>query len=207
LACCLFKSASSNNLARACGANQNQACPALQSTDRTGNALNPTKNPLYPASNGNDGVVDAFTHTGGAPGICNEFPLDLTPWWNVDLGYTASIGGGKIWGRTECCQFRLDGFQIWVGSSGSAYNASGNTKCFNSTTFEHRVSPYIHSFDCVALGRYLWLVLETGNCLSIREIEVYSIGEISFLYQYYESDKSGESSVCGSSKVGNPRTI
>jgi hypothetical protein len=195
------------NLARACGSSQNQACTASQSTDRTGNALSPTGNQLYPASNGNDGLFDAFTHTGGASGVCNEFPADLTPWWKVDLGYTASIGGGQIWGRSDGSQARLDGFQIWVGDSGSAYNAAGNTKCYTSTTFEHRTSPFTHSFDCVATGRYLWVVLETGNCLSIREIQVYSIGEKSFLSQYNDSDKSDESSMYGSSEVRKLRTI
>jgi hypothetical protein len=119
---------------------------------------------------------------GFATGVCNLDPVDLSPWWKVDLGNTASIGGGTIWGRSDCCPSRLDGFQIWVGSSGSAYNAAGNAKCFTSTTFEHQVPPYTHRFDCVATGRYLWLVLATGNCLSIREIEVYSIGENPFLY-------------------------
>jgi hypothetical protein len=105
----------------------------------------------------------------------------MTPWWKVDLGYTASIGGGKIWGRTDCCQERLDGFQIWVGSSGSAYNAAGNKKCYTSTTTEQLQSiPYTHAFDCAALGRYLWIVLTTGQCLSMREVEVYSIGEQPF---------------------------
>jgi hypothetical protein len=104
----------------------------------------------------------------------------MTPWWKVDLGYTASIGGGKIWGRTDCCQERLDGFQIWVGSSGSAFNASGNTNCYTARTIEHGLSPYTHAFDCAALGRYLWIVLTTGQCLAMREVEVYSIGEQPF---------------------------
>jgi hypothetical protein len=188
------------NLARACGSSQNQACTSSQST-----TINPDQD--WSASFGNDGVIGASTHTGGARGVCDNNPVDLTPWWNVDLGYIASIGGGKIWGRPDCCQDRLDGFQIWVGSSGSAYNAAGNTKCFTSTTFEHRVSPYTHSFDCVATGRYLWVVLETGNCLSIREIEVYSIGESSFLSQHNESVKSGERSTYGSSMVRKPLEI
>jgi hypothetical protein len=107
----------------------------------------------------------------------------MTPWWRVDFGYTASIGGGMIWGRSDCasaCTSRLRGFQIWVGSSGSAYNAIGNMKCYTSTTTEQEASPYTTSFDCVALGRYLWIVLTTGQCLSMREIEVYSVGEQPF---------------------------
>jgi hypothetical protein len=100
----------------------------------------------------------------------------------VDFGYTRSIGGGVIWGRTtsgcgEVCLARLTGFQIWVGSSSSAYNAIGNTKCFTATTTEITQAPYTHAFDCAANGRYLFVVLTTGQCLSMREIEVYSMGE------------------------------
>jgi hypothetical protein len=130
----------------------------------------------------------------------------MTLWWRVDLGYTASIGGGKIWGRSDCsfaCMSRLNGFQIWVGDSGSAYDATGNTKCYTSTTTEQRVSPYTTTFDCVALGRYLWIILTTGECLSMLEIEVYSIGENSFLSQYNESVESGEG-MHNSSKVRQP---
>ncbi len=128
----------------------------------------------------NDGsITTGFTQTDGAPGVCaNGTGTDtMTPWWKFDLGYPASIGNGKIWGRTDCCQERLDGFQIWVGDSGSAFNASGNTNCYTATTIEHRLSPYTHAFDCVALGRYLWIVLTTGQCLAMREVEIYSIGE------------------------------
>jgi hypothetical protein len=99
----------------------------------------------------------------------------------VDFGYTRSIGGGKIWGRmpSACtdCLARLRGFQIWVGSSSSAYNAAGNRNCYTSTTTEETQAPYTHDFDCAANGRYLFVVLTTGQCLSMREIEVYSMGE------------------------------
>jgi hypothetical protein len=200
LAWCLFKSVSGTNLARVCGSSQNQACTSSQST-----YLDPVR---FPASNGNDGVVDGFTHTGGSPGVCNELPYDLTPWWKDDLGNSASIGGWTIWGRSDCCQSHLDCFQIWVGDRSSTYNAAGNTKCYTSTAFEHQVPPYTHSFDCVSSGQYLWLVLATRNCLLIREIEVYSIGENSFLSQDNVSVKSGEGGIYGSSSVvRNPLAI
>jgi hypothetical protein len=104
----------------------------------------------------------------------------------VDFGYTRSIGGGMIWGRTpsgcgEVCFARLTGFEIWVGSSSSAYNALGNAKCFTATTTEETQAPYTHAFDCAANGRYLFVVLTTGECLSMREIEVYSMGEEQYI--------------------------
>jgi hypothetical protein len=168
-----FKPVSGTNLARACGDNQQQACPTSQSTTYSGLA----------ASLANDGSLGTgWSHTNGAAGVCASGDT-MTPWWMVDFGYTRSIGGGQIWGRpatSGCnaeCLARLTGFQIWVGSSSSAYNADGNTKCYTSTTTEETQAPYTHAFDCAANGRYLFVVLTTGKCLSMREIEVYSMGE------------------------------
>jgi hypothetical protein len=168
-----FKPVSSTNLARACGNDQQQACFTSQSTTWQG----------MESSLANDGSLDSsWSHTSGA-GVCGGGFDTMTPWWLVDFGYTRSIGGGKIWGRTASaacnaeCLARLTGFQIWVGSSSSAYNASGNTNCFTSTTTEETQAPYTHAFDCAAYGRYLFVVLTTGKCLSMREIEVYSVGE------------------------------
>jgi hypothetical protein len=170
-----FKPVSSTNLARACGDNQRQACPTSQSTSGVQGLQ---------ASIANDGSTgDDWSHTDGAPGVCGAGYDTMTPWWMVDFGYTRSIGGGQIWGRpamTGCnaeCLARLTGFQIWVGSSNSAYNAAGNMKCYTSTTTEETQAPHTHAFECAANGRYLFVVLTTGRCLSMREIEVYSMGE------------------------------
>ncbi len=140
-------------------------------------------NPAYPATKANDGSLGtslSFSHTSGAAGVCNQTTTDQTPWWMVDFGYTASIGGGKIWGRQGCCQARLNGFQIWVGNS-STYNAAGNTNCYFATSTEHTLPPYTHTFSCLAFGRYLFVVQTTGQCLTMREIEIYSVGTIHYL--------------------------
>ena len=100
----------------------------------------------------------------------------MTPWWRVDFGIPTVVGGGKIWNRDGCCQTRLDGFQIWVGSN-ATFNALGNTLCFNATTTEHDLPPYTHSFDCAATGRYLFVVLTSGQCLHMREVEIYPSGK------------------------------
>ena len=168
-----FLSVSTTNLARACGANQQQACPTIQSSLFK----------AFAASLANDGsLTTGHSHTDGAPGLCGVGIDKMTPWWMVDFGYTTSIGGGKLWGRTAVgcalgCLSRLDGFKIWVGDSSSAYNATGNRNCYTAKTTEHRVSPFTHAFDCAANGRYFFIVLTNGKCLSMREIEIYRLGE------------------------------
>jgi hypothetical protein len=117
-----------------------------------------------------------FSHTHGAPGTTDD-NTDLIPWWKVDFGDPKSIQSGQIWGRTECCQFRLDGFQIWVGNSGTAYDAPGNSNCFTATSNQHHRRPFTHSFSCFAFARYLFVVLISGECVTMREIEIYPSGQ------------------------------
>jgi hypothetical protein len=175
-----YQSALGINLARACGANEQQACTASQSTTVAG----------LVASIATDGSYDnaTYSHTDGAAGsgpipICGSGLDSMTPWWMVDLGSTRTIGGGKIWIRSDCpldCVSRIDGFQVWVGSSSSVYNAAGNTKCYTATTTGH-YQTYTHSFGCDAFGRYLYVILTSGKCLMMREVEVYRFGEQSFV--------------------------
>jgi hypothetical protein len=159
------------NLARACGIDQEQACPVSQSTSLQSS---------YPGLLANDGLLATFSHTDGAPGVCGTDRNDPVPWWMVDFGYQTSIVGGKIWGRADCCQERLDGFQIWVGDSNASYNATGNTNYYAAVTTEHRSSPYTHTFNLssVARGRFLFVVLPSGECLTLREVEIYPSGEL-----------------------------
>ena len=168
-------SVSGTNLARACGPDKNQACPANEST-------------MYgssPPSLANDGsLTTGITHTDGAPGVCAYGVDTMHPWWMVDFNTTYSIASGTVWNRAffnEVPDSRLDGFQIWVGNSSAAYNAPANIKCFTATTTEHNQPPYTHSFNCTASGRYLYVVLSTGQCLTMREVEVYPSGKSALL--------------------------
>jgi hypothetical protein len=168
-------SAAGTNLAMACGADQQDPCPTSQSTTFESNS----------SSFANDGSYDSgFTHTDGASGICGYGIDSMTPWWMVNFGYTSSIGGGKILGRSDCalaCTSRLDGFQIWVGGNSSAFDAGGNTNCYTASTSEHSQDPYMHAFDCIAHGQFLFVVLTTGQCLAMREIEIYPGGQSHFI--------------------------
>jgi hypothetical protein len=158
--------AGARNLARSCGPDQRQACPTSQST---------TYN-YQDASYANNGLQGGtHSHTHGAPGVCGSGTDGMFPWWMVDFGVAQRISGGTIWNRPDCCQDRLDGFQIWVGNS-TTYNGPGNAKCFASSTYEHNIYPYTHSFNCLGLARYLFVVLTTGQCLAMQEIEIYFQG-------------------------------
>ena len=141
------------NLARSCGSTKSQACSASQSSDYQS----------FSASYANDGsATGTFSHTN----------LDTTPWWVVNFVSPQAVGSGIIYGRTDCCQSRLNGFQIWVGNA-TTYNGAGNTMCYQATTTEENNPPYTHPFTCSATGQYLFVVLPTTQYLTIEEIMIF----------------------------------
>ena len=38
-------------------------------------------------------------------------------WWQVDLGGMAQVDKVNVWHRTDCCQDRLEGAQIYVSTT------------------------------------------------------------------------------------------
>ncbi len=103
----------------------------------------------------------------------------MNPWWRVDLQSTKQVVAGKLWGRTDCCQSLLDGFQIWIGNA-ATFDGTGNINCFTATSTEHNLLPYTHSFTCNGTGRYVFVTLPgTVRTLSLVEFEVYDSGTYS----------------------------
>jgi hypothetical protein len=154
------------NLARSCGQSGSDACAAAQSKDEV--------SLLYPAFKANDGKVSCnrnangyydFSHTAD-DGSANS-------WWRLDFGGTRKIAGGIIWGRCDCCQSRLDGFRLWIGSS-TTYNGQGNTNCYTATTSPHNFAPYTHAFTCTGEGRYFFVQLPSTQPLTLLEVQVNS---------------------------------
>ena len=141
------------NLARSCGTAQSQACPASQSSTF----------PSYYASYANDG---------SATGILSHTNYDTNPWWSVNFGSPQAVGSGIIYGRTDCCMSRLNGFQIWVGN-GTTYSSAANIMCYQATSFEENNPPYTHAFTCSVIGQYLFVVLPTTQYLTIEEIMIF----------------------------------
>ena len=152
------------NLARSCGGG---ACAATQSSIYQNN---PT---LYKASVSVDGDI----RTGGSGGI-SDTNAAVNAWWMVDLGAPQNLGAAQIYGRSDCCQTRLDGFMVWAGSDGVTWNGASNTNCYTSgtTSAPHNQGPYYTEYlGCAATARYFWVVLPISNELGMREVEVYPL--------------------------------
>jgi hypothetical protein len=59
----------------------------------------------------------------------NEKPQFLNlgstnPWWRVDLGTAQWVKGARITNRRGCCEERLNGFEVWVGSVGEDWSSN-----------------------------------------------------------------------------------
>ena len=151
------------NLARSCGLAGNSACPANQSS----NYFVPTQS--MEASTANDGLF---------PPQNTEFAStnkQADPWWMVDFGSPLAVGSITVYNRVDCCQSRLDGFQIWIGNN-SIFDGVGNAMCYSSTAaddMDHDNAPYIQSFACVGEGRYAFVTLPGSQILSLSEIQIF----------------------------------
>ena len=65
----------------------------------------------YPCSNAFNGVYNDFFHDS-----CGADSFGRS-WLQVDLGGAREIDLIKVFDRADCCQNRLDNFQVWVSSS------------------------------------------------------------------------------------------
>ncbi len=64
-----------------------------------------------------DAAVDGNTDGNFANGSVThtlEGYAQMEPWWQVDLGSTATIDSIVLWNRTDCCGSRLKGFYVFV---------------------------------------------------------------------------------------------
>ena len=150
----------SENLARACGADELQPCPTIQST--------------ISANGLSSRAVDGDTNTDYLAGSsCTHTNGENNPWWRVDLGRTRSVTSVKIWNRADCCSDRLQGFEVWIGDDASSYSA--NLRCSQGGTAP-LTSPHEVRVDCIETGRYLFVALP-GNAktLTLCEVEVYGL--------------------------------
>ena len=156
----LSSEGTSENLARACGADGMQPCPTTQSSTYV----------TWDSSKAVDG--DTNTNWNGLSCTHTSFyVVDNNPWWRVDLERTRSVMSVKIWNRGDCCSDRLEGFEVWIGDDASSYSA--NLRCSTGGTAP-LTSPYEVRVDCIGTGRYLFVALPGSNkILTLCEVEVY----------------------------------
>jgi hypothetical protein len=145
------------NLARACGADINEACVGTQSTAGYG-----------AASAAVDGNID--TQWGG--GSCMHTDENANnPWWRVDFGREVEVTGLRVYNRGDCCQDWLQGFSVYVGNNAGVL---GNAACAVNQSAPLS-APYTEDVTCDApvVGQYMYIRLEGANrTLTLCEVQV-----------------------------------
>jgi hypothetical protein len=128
-----------------------------------------------------NGIVYGGTNNGynnGVGAATYDFAMtnnDASPFITVDLGLSTAVRMIKIHNRKDCCQFRLDNFDFYVGDSSDYHQ---NTHCPVSlmpTTFRQYPTGWAESFSCPLTGRYASMhILNSDNNLNVAEIMVFA---------------------------------
>jgi hypothetical protein len=143
--------------------------PALSSLAQGRAATQSSTFPGYAAA-GAAAAVDGNPDGNFLDGSVTATNLDSNPWWQVDLGASASVSSIVIWNRTDCCGSRLNDY--WVFVSDTPFGATDTPATLQGRvgTFSRPASP-IHRLYCGRrrVGRARNLLLEY---LSLAEVQV-----------------------------------
>lgn len=167
-----------------CSGNPNVCRPAICYVQPPTQKLLSQRRPAYqsrwgwgaPASRANDGNTNgnwgarSTTHT----------HYDHGAWWQVDLGRTFQITELRIWGRTDCCQWRLRTGQFWIKGSRDPWRGGTMIRSNGGNTFGNfgngqRYANSGTSSKMPMSGRWVGVRLSGRDYLSIAELRVWGI--------------------------------
>ncbi|CAJ1444834.1 unnamed protein product, partial [Effrenium voratum] len=122
---------------------------------------------------------DGFRATDGDFGVeffwgasCAETKAEPNPWARVDLGREVPVAVVRIMTRVDSADTGLGPMDIRLGNSILTWRE--NLVCAEAVTLSRQQQP--NMFNCLASGRYLWLVLRLSGTqvapFSICEVEV-----------------------------------
>jgi hypothetical protein len=122
-------------------------------------------------------AIDGNTDGNFANNFVATTNLDTNPWWEVDLGASATVSSIAIWNRTDCCGSRLDDYWVFVsdtpfGPSDTPTTLQGRAGTYSS----HQTSAPSPSTSVVissAQGRYVRVQLSSAGYLSLAEVQVF----------------------------------
>lgn len=84
-------------------------------------------------------------------------------WWNADLGSVKTVQAVTTYNRADCCQERLNGYEVRVGNDPNPLN---NPAC---PGIQNGASNVV----CNLQGRYVGVVLTGTNPLTLCEVEIF----------------------------------
>lgn len=82
-----------------------------------------TQSSAYPWGGAAGLAVDGNTSGLWGHGSVTHTNLELSPWWQVDLGSVALVGKVELYNRVDCCAGRLSNFQVLLSADGTSWQA------------------------------------------------------------------------------------
>ena len=122
-------------------------------------------------------AVDGNTGGNFMNGSVTATNYENNPWWQVDLGASASIGSLVVWNRTDCCASRLGDYWVFVSDTPFLATDTPATLQFRPGTFSLRITTApapSATLPAVAQGRYLRIQLTGADYLSLAEVQVFA---------------------------------
>ncbi len=105
--------------------------------------------------------------------------LDSNPWWQVDLGSSASVSSVVVWNRTDCCGSRLNDYWVFVSNTPFLNSDTPATLQNRAGTFSSHQTTAPNPSTSVTVGtqgRYVRVQLSSPNYLSLAEVQVFGSG-------------------------------
>ena len=121
-------------------------------------------------------AVDGNTDGNFNNGSIMHSLYEAKPWWQVDLGATASITSIEIWNRTDCCLERLSDYWVFVSNTPFLAGDTPETLSTRAGTWNNHQTIQPNPTSVItaggAQGRYVRVQLSGWNYLKMAEVKV-----------------------------------
>lgn len=168
-------------------------------------ALNKSVSQSSTYAGGNpENAIDGNTSGVWGTGSVSHTYNDQNAWWEIDLGQVHSVSAIEVWNRTDCCEYRLGNFYIFVSDVTFTSHSLTTTLNQSGVWNQHITSapnPDV-SVTVERTGRYVRVQLSGTNYLSLAEVKIMGPEAITFQYDnsgnrqnrtiVYSSTKSGK---------------
>ena len=102
--------------------------------------------------------------------------LDANPWWQVDLGASATVTSVTVWNRTDCCGNRLSDYWVFVSNTPFLATDTPTTLQARAGTFSSHQTTFPNPSTTISVnapGRYVRVQISGSNYLSLAEVQVF----------------------------------
>jgi hypothetical protein len=122
-------------------------------------------------------ALDGNTDGGFFNGSVTHTNSEANPWWQVDLGATATVNSVTVWNRTDCCGARLGDYWVFISDTPFSAGETPSTLQSRAGTWSSHQTAMPNPSALIATGgaqgRYIRVQLSGINPLSLAEVQVF----------------------------------